>query len=82
MDTKEKIVCEKDIHNAIKYAVQDMVEGSFYAPLMDRFPLITKNLPPKVLAHLRAHQSPACADRNNVYVDTEAMADMTRPDGR
>lgn len=76
MDDYRKGLTAHDIEMKIPKALQAMTRGGFYGPLMERFPLITKNLPPSVESHLRAKGSPACADGNNVFVQTEIMAHM------
>lgn len=68
---------EMEIRRAINTAVDEMTKGSagFYAPLMERFPLIVgeENMPPAVVRNLKAHQAPACTDGTNVYVDVKEM---------
>lgn len=68
---------EMNVRTAINHAVDEMTKGSagFYAPLMERFPLIVgeENMPSAVVRNLKAHQAPACTDGTNVYVDVKEM---------
>lgn len=69
-------IAQLDVKNALNHAIQELSDGSgYYAPLVERFPIITDgDIPPAVLARLRAKGSPACTDNVNVYVDSQELA--------
>lgn len=64
----------KDVKEAIGYAVEELTEHSYYAPLVERFPvLIDEQVPRKQMDILRKNDAPMCTDSNNVYVSSELL---------
>lgn len=71
------IECKEALNSVIHY----LREYSYYAPLMDRFPIrIDDEVPKSQRQELVDNETCACADGNNVYVDTELMTDIINGD--
>ena len=69
-----KIVTREDVKYALDNAVRQVSKSGYYTPLVERFPIVIgDDMSPATLRKLRAHQSPACTDNVNVYVDLEGL---------
>lgn len=63
------------IREAIPYAIKDLTEESYYAPLLERCPIRVDEQVPVAKQHdIVDNDSCACTDANNVYVLTTEMA--------
>ena len=66
---------QEQIKAAIPFAVKKLCEESYYAPLVERYPILVDEQVPKLQKHdIVVNKSCACTDANNVYVLTAEMA--------
>lgn len=67
--------------NALKAAVWYLQEYSYYAPIMERFPIRSdEELSKMDRDDLIQHETCACANGNNVNIDTELMVNLINED--
>lgn len=66
---------QQNVKDALKFAIEDLRNRSYYAPLMDRFPIrYDEQIPKATMRDIIAHNTCACADENNVYLSTSEFA--------
>lgn len=67
--------------NALKAAVWYLQEHSYYAPIMERFPIRSdEELSKMDRDDLIQHETCACANENNVHIDTKLMVNLINED--
>lgn len=75
VDRYEPDYTQEQIREAIPVAVKKLREESYYAPLIERYPIyVDEQVPKQQQVDIRRHESCACTDANNVYVMTDEMA--------
>lgn len=68
---------QQDVKDALVFAIEDLRNRSYYAPLMDRFPIrYDEQIPKATMRDIESYQTCACADENNVYLSTAKFAEI------
>lgn len=66
----------EQIREAIPFAVKKLKEESYYAPLIERYPIyVDEQVPKQQRIDIVNNNSCACTDANNVYVLTKEMSE-------
>lgn len=70
----EPTYTQEQVREAIPFAIKKLSEESYYAPLIERYPVLVDEQVPKMQRHdIIVNESCACTDANNVYVLTDEM---------
>lgn len=71
-----KTATKKEIEDNIQLAIEYLCENSYYAPLIERFPVLVDDKCPKLAReHLKNTNAPMATDANNVYINTDNLMD-------
>lgn len=66
---------KEDVRKAVLYALWDLTTNSYYAPYLDRFPVVFQDeFSTRVIDNLDNAESYACTEGQRVYFDTERAA--------
>lgn len=76
-DNMQPPFTQNDVKNALKHAVKFLYEYSYYAPLIDRYPIkVDDDIPKMRRDGIKEHETCACTDDNFVYVMTDYMTNI------
>lgn len=76
LDRLEPPYLRDDVKKAIKFAIRKLYDESYYAPLIERFPvLVDEQVPKSARNDILEHETCACTDMNNVYVLSDELTE-------
>lgn len=68
---------KEDVKNAVKYALWNITTNSYYAPYLDRYPVVLEDeFSERVKREIEGHETMACTEGQRVYFDTERASEI------